>query len=85
MNLQNDAGVTSSTQIGLTWEEGAANGGSAVIDYRVSYDQGYDVFVVLQENVLGTSYAVTGLTPDTYYKFKVEARNSFGYSGYSST
>lgn len=30
------------------------------------------------------SVTVTDLTPGNQYKFKVEARNSFGYSDYSS-
>ena len=30
----------SGTEIGMAWDEGAANGGSVVVDYRVSYDQG---------------------------------------------
>jgi hypothetical protein len=38
VNLANNLEVTSATVIGITWEEGASNGGASVIDYRVSYD-----------------------------------------------
>lgn len=37
LNLANDDSVTNENQIGLTWQEGLANGGSPVIDYRISY------------------------------------------------
>lgn len=40
INLANDASITSSTKIGITWAPATFDGGSAVIDYRVSYDQG---------------------------------------------
>jgi len=45
--LNNNALVTSESVIGLTWVEPAENGGSPVIDYRVSWDQGRNEFVVL--------------------------------------
>lgn len=32
-----------------------------------------------------TTYTVTGLTAGNTYEFKIEARNQYGYSGYSST
>lgn len=45
-NLTNVASITSATQVGLSWSTGSANGGTSVIDYRVSYDQGTGNFVV---------------------------------------
>jgi hypothetical protein len=59
------------------------DGGTYVIDYRVSYTQGID-YHVLAENVLPTSYTAIGLTADNVYKFKIEARNSFGFSAFSN-
>lgn len=38
VNLQNNPAETSSNQVGIQWEDGSADGGSPVIDYRVSYD-----------------------------------------------
>ena len=32
-SLANDATVTLSTQVGLTWSDGAANGGANILDY----------------------------------------------------
>ena len=46
-NLANVALITDATKIGLTWSEGAVNGGTAVIDYRMSWDQGTNNYVVL--------------------------------------
>jgi hypothetical protein len=37
--LVNIPSVTKSQQIGLTWNEGAQNGGSAVIDYTITYGE----------------------------------------------
>ena len=79
--LANVAAITSTTVIGLTWSSPTNNGGSPVIDYRVSWDQGSGTYVLLATNIPGFSYtsAVT-LTAHTFYSFKVESRNAVGYS-----
>lgn len=38
-DLANVPAVTNSEQVGLSWNEGAANGGSVVIDYKVIYGE----------------------------------------------
>ena len=40
------------TAIGISWEKGAANGGSPILDYTVSYDQATDTYVVLESGIL---------------------------------
>jgi len=55
-----------------------------VQDYRITYDQSTDDYVVLVSSLNELSYTVTGLTAGKTYKYKVEARNSYGYSAYSS-
>lgn len=42
VSLANDPGVTSGTQIGLTWTAPPTDGGTPVIDYKLTYaiDQG---------------------------------------------
>ena len=57
-----------------------------MIDYRVTSDQGRGdgVFSSLAINVTATSYTATNLAAGTTYAFKVEARNSYGYSAHSA-
>ena len=84
--LVNDVAITSTTVIGLNWSAPTNNGGSPVIDYRVSWDQGTGtgIFVVLATGITGlttVSYRTTAtLTANTFYSFKVESRNAVGYS-----
>ena len=81
VTLANAALVTDATKIGLTWSAGAANGGTPLIDYRISWDQGTNSYVVLVSGITTASYTTSvALTPNTVYKFKVESRNAFGFS-----
>ena len=85
MNLVNDEATSSDTVIRFTWEDGAANGGTPILDYSVFYDQGIDSVVLLQANVLDKYYQTTvSLTPGLTYKFTVTARNSVGHSADSA-
>jgi hypothetical protein len=56
-----------------------------VIDYQVSYDEasGTD-FVILESNIVALEYTASGLVAGTAYLFKVQARNAFGLSAYTS-
>jgi hypothetical protein len=38
ITLQNDPTITSDTVIGINWTDGASDGDSVVIDYKISYD-----------------------------------------------
>lgn len=67
----------------MTWSQGAYNGGSPVIDYRISYKSA-GTYTTLATGVTTTFYTATALTPDTVYTFKIEARNLVDYSAYSS-
>jgi hypothetical protein len=42
---------TSRTVISFAWSNGISNGGTPVIDYRISYDQGIGIFVVIATGV----------------------------------
>ena len=48
-----------------------SNGGSNVLDYQISYDQGKNIYVVLATEVISQSYIANSLTPGLTYKFKV--------------
>lgn len=73
----------SPTSITFSWTEGPSNGGSAVLDYRITYDQSTGSFIELDNAVLSTSFTATSLTFGLTYTFRVEARNEFGYSSES--
>jgi hypothetical protein len=85
INVANVASVTTGNQIGLTWSAGLVTGGSPLIDYRILYDSGLgtNVDVELVSGLSATTYTVTGLTRGTTYKFKLQARNIYGYSANS--
>jgi hypothetical protein len=66
------------------WQDAAFDGGQPVQEYRVWTDQATGTWKVLKTlNV--KSLVVTGLTPGSRYSFKVQARNSIGYSADSNT
>jgi hypothetical protein len=84
-DLQNDLAVTSDTVVGIIWSDGYTDGGSAIIDYRVWYDQGTDNWIVADNAVTTREYRTTdSLIAGETYKFKVEARNLVGYSSASN-
>jgi len=45
LNLVNIPSITSASVIGMSWNQGVFNGGSAVIDYRISWDQGTGSYI----------------------------------------
>ena len=66
--------------IGFSWYDGE-DGGSAIIDYRVWYDQGTDNWIVADSAVTTRYYQTTdSLIAGQVYTFYVEARNVVGYS-----
>lgn len=84
INLLDNVLVTSDSVIGFSWNEGASNGDSPVLDYRITYDQSTGNYITLAEGVTATSYTTTiPLLKGQTYNFKVEARNTVGYSLHS--
>lgn len=82
--MKNDEIATSPTSIKFTWNDGASNGGSLVIDYTVYYDQGVGDFIQLEAGVTTKSYTTSvTLIADKIYSFKVTARNTVGSSAQS--
>jgi titin len=80
LNLQDKADETSATQITFTWEDGASDGGAAVLDYRIYYDQATDTWIELDSSITAQVYTTQiVLTEGHTYSFKVQARNSVGY------
>jgi len=84
VNLLNDPLVTDDSTISFSWSDGASDGYQSIIDYRVSYDESTDNWVTLATGVTDKFYTTTvGLIAGQTYSFKVEARNTVGYSDYS--
>jgi len=80
-SASNDASATSSTVIKVQWTPPVFIGGAPIIDYRVLYTLvGSSAFTVLAEGVTTSYYSTSALSSGSEYKFKIEARNSFGYS-----
>jgi hypothetical protein len=80
-NVLNDPLITNENQIGLVWSEGASDGGTVVIDYRITYDQSIGTYVTLIDGLTANLYTTgVALTSGRTYKFKVESRNTVGYS-----
>ena len=79
-DLANNAAVTSASQIGLTWSEGPEDGGSGVIDYRISYAPETETVYTTKDSITTESSTITGLTTGVTYKIKVQARNIYGFS-----
>lgn len=85
INLTEDNSVRTSTTNGLTWTEGAFNGGLPVIDYRINQKEQGGSYSEIASGITTTSYTVTSLVVGTTYEFTVEARNSNGYSPVSDS
>lgn len=83
-DLANVESITNKDQIGMVWNEGAANGGTPVIDYRIWYSASSGPYEVLIANVQATEFTANPLTTGVWYSFKVQARNSEGYGDFSN-
>ena len=83
-SLTNNIPVTASGIVGLTWSAPLSDGGSQVIDYRISSKIGAGTYSVLASGILATSYTAISLTADILYTFKVTARNLVGLGADSS-
>lgn len=88
VNGQITSGITTAYQIGLEWIDGPFNGGSPVLDYRLSYkinevnNTVSDIpdWTVYSEATNDIPFTVIGLTPSIIYDFRVESRNLVNHS-----
>ena len=71
--------------LGLSWVSPVFVGGAIIEDYRVNIAEQGQAFSVLASGVTDTAYIATDLTFGVTYEFKIESRNSYGYSAYSET
>lgn len=83
-NAPANLAVSAQTATALTiqWDavSSADNGGDAVTDYRIYWDQGTSTWTQLATSTVGATTFTkdSGLSPGTTYKFKVSGVNSIG-------
>lgn len=81
INLADTVAVTTAYVIGFTWEDATLDGGSQILDWRINWDQSTQTYEILEAGITERSYQTkVSLVPGATYRFKVEARNSVGYS-----
>jgi hypothetical protein len=69
--------------VSLAWAAPAANG-AAITGYRVEYKSSSSgTWLLVNDNVVGTSWPVSGLAPRVSYDFRVAARNAAGLGDWS--
>lgn len=60
------------------------DGNSAILSYQVYWDNGSGTLTLNIQDALQTTLSVDGLTGGTTYRFKVRARNIYGYGPWST-
>jgi hypothetical protein len=77
----------SGTQVVLNWAAPTNNGGVAISDYVVEFQEGSGSWQTFSDGVSSsTSATITGLTGSNNYNFRVSAKNDgSGYSGPGTT
>jgi hypothetical protein len=84
ISLAENTLLRTKSSIGLTWSKADFIGGAEIIDYRINIAQSGGSYSVLASNVASLSYTAIELTAGVNYQFKIESRNSYGYSTFSS-
>lgn len=76
--------MRTATTLGFTWKNDDFTGGTPIIDYRVSMAELGGSYTVVATSLTTAAYTAVGLTPGKTYEFRVESRNSYSYSTFSS-
>lgn len=85
INFSHVAAETEESIVSLVWSEGVSNGGSPVIAYYLQYKLDSETeYIDILESIVDTNYQ----TKETFvsgevYNFRVQARNTVGYSSFS--
>jgi hypothetical protein len=81
-NLVEDTSQRTASSLGISWTAPVENGGTAILDYRVSRATEGGTYFVLASSTT-TSILIVSLSAGTNYQFKVEARNAYGYGPFT--
>lgn len=86
MTVPVEGSATGANQIQINWSAltGSSTGNSAILSYNLYWNNGAGATTITVVDSLVTTYTITGLTTGTTYKFKVRARNIYGYGSFSS-
>lgn len=79
VNLVENYSQRSASTLGFTWEDGELDRGAEVTSYRVHYSINSGPFYILA-SVSTKSFLAYSLTSGNTYSFKVQSKNSYGYS-----
>jgi len=85
VSLAENTSLRTKSQLALTWSAATFTGGATIEDYRISIAEQGGSYSVLATGLVTPEYTATGLTFGTTYEFKVESRNSYGYSALFDT
>jgi hypothetical protein len=78
-------GVSGDKRVTLTWTTPSSNGGAAITDYLIQYQEIAGSWVSFPHSpTTGNSIVVTGLTGEVPYNFRVAAINSVGAGAFSN-
>jgi hypothetical protein len=83
IDIVEDYSKRTPTTLGIVWSPASFTGGDVIIDFRINIAQIGGAYAILADGLTSAEYLATELTPGVTYEFKVESRNSYGYSAYS--
>lgn len=81
---------STSTSLTVAWTAlttDAYTGGSAITSYKLEWDKGTSTWETLvgdPVDLVSTSYTSSSLTAGTSYKYRLTAKNVYGWSSYTS-
>ncbi|NDG26016.1 MAG: fibronectin type III domain-containing protein, partial [Proteobacteria bacterium] len=79
------SGTSGNTQVILSWNAPASNGGALITDYAIHYSTNGTTWIPFTDGEsTNTTTVVTGLANGTEYTFKVAAINAAGTGSFSS-
>ena len=77
------------SEIALKWDPAAFDGGSAILDYQIWYDNANGAttsgenWIIYKSAHTSDAHIIAGLISGNFYLFKVETRNAYGFSFFS--